>query len=127
MPHAEPQFGFPPLHRRRAAAAAATAPRTDQARPHLSVVEPPVVDGATGSAGRRRARLSFGDPIDAINAATAAADVAGHDLAGFGRRVGDFGYRFVARCRRCRAEIVVDREPEGWGHPAPIERCADKD
>lgn len=58
--------------------------------------------------------MSFADSVDAIQAAADEGKRTGHDLAGFTRRTGNFGYRFVARCRGCGQEIVVDRRPGGW-------------
>ncbi len=65
------------------------------------------------------AEMSFADSVDAIIAATNDGKRTGHDLAGFTRRTGNFGYRFVARCRRCGHEIVVNRRSDGWDY-APL-------
>ncbi len=51
--------------------------------------------------------VTFGDSVDAIKTAAEEGRLAGHDLKGFTRRTGRFGYRFVARCRRCGGEVVV--------------------
>lgn len=68
--------------------------------------------------------MSFPDSVDAIFAATNHGKATGHDLAGFKRRIGSYGYRFVARCRRCRREIVVGRVSAGWAYASPPGICS---
>ena len=63
--------------------------------------------------------MTFADSVDAILAATDDGRRTGHDLGGFRRRTDRNGYRFVARCRGCGHEIVVDRRPGGWDY-APL-------
>ncbi|PZR83317.1 MAG: hypothetical protein DLM65_02205 [Candidatus Aeolococcus gillhamiae] len=72
----------------------------------------------------RRRAMSYADPLDAIDGAKSEADEAGHDLRGFTRRTGSFGYRFEARCHTCRETVTVARVNAGWDYSRPIDSCA---
>ena len=67
---------------------------------------------------------AFTDSVDAILAAAGDGSDAGHELAGFKRQCGAYGYRFVARCRRCGHEVVVGRGGTGWAY-SRSRTCAD--
>jgi hypothetical protein len=68
--------------------------------------------------------MSFADSVDAIAAAANDGKRTGHDLGGFTRRTGNFGYRFVARCRRCGQEIVVRGGSTSWDYSPPQPTCS---
>jgi hypothetical protein len=68
--------------------------------------------------------MIFDDSIDAIAAAATDGRQTGHDLRGFTRRTGSYGYRFVARCRTCGHEIVISRVASGWGYAALESICS---
>ncbi len=72
-------------------------------------------------------QVSFADSVDAITAAANDARLAGHDLSGFTRRTGSFGYRFAAVCRVCRHEVVVRHGPGGWEYAAVEPDCSRAD
>ena len=63
------------------------------------------------------------DPLDAIDAASIDASDTGHDLRGFSRRSGSFGYRFEAQCHRCGAAVTVRRGQQGWDHDRTLQQC----
>ncbi|MBJ7608406.1 MAG: hypothetical protein JF887_03095 [Candidatus Dormibacteraeota bacterium] len=64
------------------------------------------------------------DPVAVIEAATVEAVETGHDLRGFTRRTGSFGYRFEARCVRCDLRIAVARTQGQWAYQHPLAECA---
>ena len=70
--------------------------------------------------------MSFAGSIDAITAAVNDGKRTGHDLGGFTRQSGNFGYRFAARCRSCGHEIVIRGGSGGWNY-APPDGCVSSD
>jgi hypothetical protein len=76
------------------------------------------VSGVPG--GRRTEQRTA---IESIEQATAEARAGGHTLAGFVRRCNSAGYGFFARCRVCRMEVAVHRDPSGWGHSLERAEC----
>ncbi len=73
-----------------------------------------------------RTQMRFEDSVEAINAAVKDGHHAGHNLGGFTRRTGSFGYGFVGRCRRCGAEVLVRRGSDGWSYEPPVP-CSTED
>ncbi|MDQ6846764.1 MAG: hypothetical protein M3019_04160 [Candidatus Dormibacteraeota bacterium] len=76
----------------------------------------------SGTASRRV--MSYADPLDAIDRARSEAEEAGHDLRGFTRRTGSFGYRFEARCHTCAERVIVARVNAAWDYDRPIDSCS---
>ena len=67
--------------------------------------------------------MPLADPLEAIDAASTEASDTGHDLRGFSRRSGSYGYRFEARCHRCGAVVTVRRGDLGWDHDRTLQQC----
>lgn len=82
-----------------------------------------MTDATIDMRGGRGLALSCPDALDAITVGGLEARRAGHDLGGFKRQSGHFGYRFAARCRSCGWTVVIVRHGRAWALDAPRQQC----